>query len=739
MTNPTTGQSQFTNPIHLDNVTPGAPLQSPILGIPQFANPIHLDDITFETFPNPTLGIRQFKDPIHLNGGLLPIPNPTLTGNLSKETAIHLDGNTPVTFPNPTLFATPTQFTEDWDINNTQPGTFFPGVNDIQYPNPTTQDTQQFTEDWDINNNNEAIDGSGPGTGVNDIQYPSPLNQTPLNPESGVPLPTQYNTDESSFYYSGELNERYRNWSPAAGVLGQSQETRGYESSNFVPPAFVGTVASNVGARLGIPFASSIVNSSISNYTIFDTPYRTLPFNRLNTRITPKLTVNGDPNLGSIVEFLDFRSRFSTTRQGDNTEGGVFQGENVESALSFLSNKRADGSFAVARNLALKVSTVGVSNLVSAGRAAAYAAAAISPAGAYSVFNLKASGQFGSGWGDHDNPYAIRNDFTAGSEVSTVWYKKTGWNSAIAKVNPDALLPFRGDKVNVIDFKRHDNAIDGSGRTLKEAYQWKKTWLKGNGVNNRIQQIIGSDTLTKDFIKFYLTGPKLQNGLTDTRDDIMVFRASVSSLRDSFQAGWTPNTLIGRADPNYTYTGYSRDFSLNFDVFATSRDELKFIWRKLNALAGYTAPEYNIGNSSNIALRAPWMRLTLGDLFVQQPVVLQSLSFDYDTEASWEINIEGDGSNMQVPFKISVACQFNMITDYLPQKGGRFFTLAKRFDADGHPYEGTDNWLSDFLGNVESPDVIKKKEPNTGGPTALSDVQDVTGQSGTVNSKKTGN
>ena len=104
------------------------------------------------------------------------------------------------------------------------------------------------------------------------------------------------------------------------------------------------------------------------------------------------------------------------------------------------------------------------------------------------------------------------------------------------------------------------------------------------------------------------------------------------------------------------------------------------------------------------------MRLTVGDLFVQQPVILSSLSFDYDTEASWEINIEGDGTNMQVPFKIGVSCQFNMITDYLPQKGGRFFTLAKRFDADGNPYEGTDNWLSDFLGNGESPDIINNKK-----------------------------
>ena len=104
------------------------------------------------------------------------------------------------------------------------------------------------------------------------------------------------------------------------------------------------------------------------------------------------------------------------------------------------------------------------------------------------------------------------------------------------------------------------------------------------------------------------------------------------------------------------------------------------------------------------------MRITIGDLFVQQPVVLNSLSFDYDTEASWEINIEDDPTNMQVPFKISVTTQFNMITDFLPQKGGRFFSLAgKNYNSQGMPERGSDNWLSDFKDNVDPVEIEKVK------------------------------
>jgi hypothetical protein len=179
-----------------------------------------------------------------------------------------------------------------------------------------------------------------------------------------------------------------------------------------------------------------------------------------------------------------------------------------------------------------------------------------------------------------------------------------------------------------------------------------------------------------------MTGPKLFNGAPeDVTDDIMVFRATINSLSDSFNANWTPVTMIGRADPNYQYTGFGRDLNLDFTVYATDRDEMQPIWRKLNALAGFTAPTYDL---NSIALRAPWMRITIGDLFVQTPVILTSVSYTlHDADTTWEINLEHDPNMMQAPHKVSVSCTFTVIGDDLPQKNGRFYTLAKEFDESG--------------------------------------------------------
>ena len=315
----------------------------------------------------------------------------------------------------------------------------------------------------------------------------------------------------------------------------------------------------------------------------------------------------------------------------------------------------------------------------------------VTTAGAYSVFNLNAGGRSGYGWGDHGNPWALRNDYTAQSHIATRWKsgiasdssgkKKTGeWKPTL---NPlSVITPFYGDKVTVINFGQ---------RTKRNIYKYRpSTFLEetimGSFINN-----------TQDFIKFYFTGPKLHAGVKlnnkDIKDDIIVFRAIINSLSDTFTPGWTSQAMIGRADPNYHYTSFTRDISLDFTVYATSRDELKPIYRKLNALAGYTAPEY-VNNS--IAMRAPWMRMTIGDLFVQQPIIITSLGYTlHDSDTTWEINFEDDPTMMQTPHKIGVSMGITPIMDYLPQKGGKFYTLAKTFDDNANPVPGNDNWLSD--------------------------------------------
>jgi hypothetical protein len=494
-------------------------------------------------------------------------------------------------------------------------------------------------------------------------------NPNVLNPTKGAQ--SQFISISNTAWQSG-IPAEYN-----ADLNGPWISTRRASSTNIstTSVAKFGTGAAiNIGAAIsGIPQVAEIGDSllGLSTKTLSST-YSTLDYDQLK------------PIPG--VKYADFRAR-RVFKNSQANSGGV-------------TKIRLDGTAAAIRG---------------SKKAIIYAAAAANPlGGAYAIFGLNGAGESGYGWGDHGNPYALRNDFTARSHVATQWKSSgepgelTASGSWQPTRNPlERITPFRGDRVSVIDFGK---------RGLSTAYQWLPSRTKKDG-SQRTNALVDKLGLTQDFIKFFFTGPLLHANSTDT-DDIIVFRATINSLSDTFNPNWSPVTMIGRADPNYQYTGVSRDLSLDFTVYATDRDEMKPIWRKLNALAGFTAPRYN----NDITLGAPWMRVTIGDMFYQQPMILTSLSYTLvDSDTTWEINIEKDPTMMQVPHKVSVSCGFSVITDFLPQYRGRFYSLAKEFDDNGTPKVGNNNWLSDFEGN--SPVVTRprnersNRQPNTPGAT----------------------
>jgi hypothetical protein len=396
-----------------------------------------------------------------------------------------------------------------------------------------------------------------------------------------------------------------------------------------------------------VPLSGQIARSITSvSLTGNSHPYAYVPYNQLTG-----LNVG----IGNIpIKFSDFRSRRYIGRVGN------------------ILYQPLDGAFAAATNPIVQNSDDSRKPAL----AVFYAAAAASPAGAYSIFNRELGRNFGVGWGQQGDVGAIRNDFTLQSEVATKW--QTSGSSAFWNPKQSSkFIPFRGDKVTVIDFGQRD---------YKNIYQWRPV-PSGSEVK--------PSHLSQDFIKFYFTGPDILPNGTGT-DDVIVFRATIDSLSDSFNPQWTPNTIIGRADPNYHYSSYSRDLQFSFTIYATDADELKPIWRKLNALSGYTAPTYD---TDTIAMIGPWMRLTIGDLFVQQPGFISSLNYTLvDSDTTWEINLLQQPDVMQVPKKINVNVGFTLVTNELPQKGGKFYSLAKQFESSSAK-TGTDNWLSDFKDN----------------------------------------
>jgi hypothetical protein len=675
--NPTVGSTQFNAPF---DIQPNPQLPNPSAqNNVQFTAPF---DITPNTiYTNPTTGQTQFVTNFNPPGFSTPLLQDNPTSNAAFVPNFDSPiGATATIVDNPTL--TQPQF-----VTNFNP----PG---FSTPNPISNPTYgsfQFKSNWMSENfevfNNDTTQAPGQFDTTKPLDQFAQVfkNDTKQSPDQFI---NGFSTAVQPVSEYSVL--RYRSGSIQRGGAVFNNYTNVIPTFGSVLKSALGFGAASAVALTGIPQIGQSANQliePISNPN--ESKYSTLPYQHLSSNIP-------GTRIPYPAKYLDFRSRlaYSTIGVPDNLNG-------LQDTLQGLSNLRLDGASAATRG---------------SGKAALYAAAAASPLGAYSVFNLDGAGKSGFGWGDHDSKYAIRADFTLRSEVATTWtpdltaapIQPIPGEDGQVKYYPgqfqatrkpqEIVIPFRGDKVTVIDFGK---------RRLDKAYQWRPNKFKKGELNNILKDRL--DT-TQDFIKFYFTGPNLDPSQISNpliEDDVIVFRAILTGLDDSFAGNWSEINMIGRADPNYQYTGYSRNLSVNFDVVATDRDELKSIYRKLNALAGYTAPTYD---PASIAMKAPWMRLTIGDLFLQTPVVMTTLGYTYATDHSWEINIEEDPEMFQVPHKVGVSCQFNIISNYLPQQQGRFFGLAKQFDKDGAPIQGNDNWLSDFKNNVPPPPSVDPVE-----------------------------
>jgi hypothetical protein len=684
-TNPTTGAvSQFTAPFDLTSIIETTwvnPISNKLTAVKPDANPQTYDPTTFvagNTYPTPSdlqlapknnvKVLVPDTDSFTFNPITKPDANPetydpttfTVTSSYSadlKELTLNPKDDTFVRINDTDKFAfnpikAPDTGSFTYDPSKFETGKTYPGPKELTYNGSlNTASIDDFTYTYQ------------PAAFAVTSSYsadPKELTLDPSkilsDPNADLKVNTSTTTTNSTFTPKSSPDDSQYTHNPTTFIVGNTYSdpklTLKNNTNNDVNLAQIGIGAAGnaVGSLMGTPQAAQAAQAALlSNYGSLSSKYATLSYDQLTRKDATSV----------FVLYPDFRAKRTFA-------GG---------AAAFL-KVRADGAAAAFRGSKLAI---------------AYAASS-AVIGAYSVFNIDGGGQTGYGIGEPGTPFKLRNDFTMRSHIArnfndtTKKYEETGnW--------AEKAIAFNGDRVNVIDYKRSQEIKPD--KRLRDIYKWK------NDGDTEF-------SYTRDFIKFFFTGPKITD-LGGT-DDVIVFRAIINSVSDRFSPQWTDQRFVGRPDPNYVYTQYSRDLDLDFTIYATDRDEVQPIWRKLNALASYTTPDYDPNSLGPIG---PWMRFTLGDLFQQTPCFISSLSYTlHDSETTWEINIEDDPYMKQTPHKIGVSMGLTIVTDTVPQKNGIFYGLRgnkSKFD-----------WLKDAEGYVEqtTADGLDKLE------TALNNVKD---------------
>lgn len=142
------------------------------------------------------------------------------------------------------------------------------------------------------------------------------------------------------------------------------------------------------------------------------------------------------------------------------------------------------------------------------------------------------------------------------------------------------------------------------------------------------------------------------------------FRAFLTAgITDNHSAQLSPFRYLGRGENFYTYQGFDRSVSFSFRVAAGSKEELIPMYNRLNTLISQVYPDYS--RPGNI-MRAPIVRLTIGDYFYRVPGFLESVNITVDNGSPWEINLDGDLA--QLPQVVNVSVSFKPILDELPRR-----------------------------------------------------------------------
>jgi hypothetical protein len=141
------------------------------------------------------------------------------------------------------------------------------------------------------------------------------------------------------------------------------------------------------------------------------------------------------------------------------------------------------------------------------------------------------------------------------------------------------------------------------------------------------------NSTSKDLIYFYFY---------DVANKVYLpFRATIESISDNNAAEWEDFQYIGRADKLFIYRGFTRDINFNFTVHANSVFELQPMWHRINYLTGLTRPskytESPNSQSSGEFIVPPLVKLRVGDLYVDLPIVIRSIGITIPETATWEL------------------------------------------------------------------------------------------------------
>ena len=184
-------------------------------------------------------------------------------------------------------------------------------------------------------------------------------------------------------------------------------------------------------------------------------------------------------------------------------------------------------------------------------------------------------------------------------------------------------LPKKGDKLTLSEMIKGDTLLTGGESTLVTQNDFN---VKGT-INTNVES-------EKAGLPLYFK---------DLRDNTYVFfRGYLSGITENVSPSWASENYIGRSEPVYIYERAERDINFTLKLFATTKDELPIIYKKMNRLTSMCYPEYKKDTllDNKQRMKPPLVKFRMGDMYGSENNEMtgwiKSISYTVPDNSVWE-------------------------------------------------------------------------------------------------------
>jgi hypothetical protein len=229
-------------------------------------------------------------------------------------------------------------------------------------------------------------------------------------------------------------------------------------------------------------------------------------------------------------------------------------------------------------------------------------------------------------------------------------------NAYLENTDPESAPP-------VPDSVKYKTLSYGKIRTARKDRTYKSTQILDSSTGVAFS---AKDTKLGKLLTEKAAGPSADKDKTlaelyGSSDDLVtfkigdeIFRAYISSISLSDNASSAQQKEMMAPYPQYYFDSHDRTGSVSFVIAALSPAALTAVWNKIKKLQSLCGP--SVSSDTSGALRIKTTTLTVGNIFDSTSIIIDSISFDIDTESPWEIT-----PGYQRPMYVNIDISFTVL------------------------------------------------------------------------------